>query len=119
MATHILKVNKGDSFKFRLPVQDFMLTRYDVIYFAIMNPNQGLENALLIQGYTKEDIEVDINGKFIPIKLTSRDTAKFDPGVYYYVVKLQVGGSLDDLGKRIEPDEVRTIIERTKFIINE
>jgi hypothetical protein len=82
-----------------------------------MCPNQQLEDAVIIKGYTLEDQNIETGE--IKIKLTPYDTKYLAPGVYYYTVKLHIGGSLADLGATEEPKEVITLIERTKFIINE
>ena len=120
MSTKIIKLNRGDSYEFEVNIPDkdsnYMLTEQDVVYFAVMFPHQSFEKAFLVKGYTLE--EQDSDGK-ISIKITPNDTRRLQPGVYYYTVKLQRGGTLDIIDDFDEPDEVRTIIERTKFIINE
>ena len=78
-------------------------------------PHQRFEDAILIKGYTREDQNDD--GEII-IKLTARETRNLIPGVYYYTTKLQRGGTLEAIGDDDDPEEVRTIIERTKFIVN-
>lgn len=126
MSTNIIKINRGDSFEFftRIPeksnsLNNYMLRPTDALYFAILYPHKKFEDAILIKGYTGSDSEVNTETGEIKIKLTPRDTKCLVPGVYYYTTKLQIGGSLEDLGASIEPEEVRTIIERTKFIVNE
>ena len=125
MSTKIIKINRGDSYKFYIsipsienPYINYILDeRKDVVYFAVMNPHQRFEDSIILHGYTAED--QDENTGEIEIKLTPNDTRQLTPGIYYYTVKLQRGGSLDFINDYDEPDEVRTIIERTKFIINE
>ena len=123
MSTRIIKINRGDSFEFPMIItkknstEPYFLTINDALYFAILNPHQRFEDAIILQGYTKEEQNLE-TGEII-IKLTPQDTRCLTPGVYYYCVKLQIGGSLNDLGVREEPDEVRTIVERTKFIIHD
>lgn len=124
MSTKIIKLNRGDSFEFTINIPDkldpsvnYELTERDVVYFAVMNPHQPFEKAFLIQGYTTED-QTDGPG-IITVRLTPNDTRRIAPGVYYYTVKLQRGGSIGLINDFDEPDEVRTIIERTKFIVNE
>ena len=58
------------------------------------------------------------NGE-ITVNITPNDTRSLTPGIYYYTAKLQRGGTLEVLNDFDEPDEVTTLIERTKFIINE
>ena len=125
MSNRIIKLNRGDSFETTISIPDKKIpsTNYiladqkDVVYFAIMNPHQRFEDAIVLQGYTFEDQDEE-TGEII-IRLTPNDTRHLAPGVYYYTVKLQRGGTLNYINDKDEPDEVRTIIERTKFIINE
>lgn len=117
MSTYIIKINRGDSFDFDFTIPN--LGNTDALYFALMYPHQKFENALLIKGYKGNDPEVDNKTGNINIKILPSETKLLEPGVYYYTIKLHRGGSLNDLGATVEPDEVSTIIERTKFIINE
>ncbi len=124
MSTRIIKINRGDSFEMDIKVPDrtdptkpYFLTARDVIYFALMYPNQRFEDAIFVKGYTLE--EQDVKTGEITIKIVPNDTRALAPGVYYYTAKLQRGGTLEVLDDFDEPDEVRTIIERTKFILNE
>ena len=124
MSINIYKVNRGGSFEFKtvIPERDnwsknYFLTAKDALYFALLYPNQRFEDAILIKGYTVEDQD-DETGEII-IKLTPNETRSLTPGIYYYTTKLQCGGTLEAVGDFDEPEEVRTIIERTKFIINE
>lgn len=124
MSTKIIKINRGDSFSFdvRIPLKEDLTKNYklkdtDVLYFALLYPHQPFEDAILIKGYTAEDQDVKTNE--ISIALTPNDTRSLTPGIYYYTVKLQCGGTIETVSDNDEPKEVRTIIERTKFIINE
>lgn len=126
MAKNIIKLNRGDSYEFKIRIPDkedstknFILTGSDVIYFALLYPHQRFEDAILIKGYDHTDyiIEKGINTGEILIKIEPRDTRRLAPGIYYYTVKLQRGGTLINVKDCDEPDEVRTIIDRTKFII--
>lgn len=127
MAKNIIKLNRGDSYEFKVHIPDknmaknYILTEADVLYFALLYPHQRFDEAILIKGYVHTDhiIENGVNTGEILIKIAPKDTKQLDPGVYYYTVKLQRGGTLDVVDDFDEPDEVRTIIERTKFIINE
>lgn len=126
MSTNIIKINRGDSYEFITEIPDkndlsknYILKATDALYFALLYPHQKFEDALILKGYSGSDPEVDRSSGEITIKITHADTKDLAPGVYYYTTKLQIGGSLEDLGATREPDEVRTIIERTKFIINE
>ena len=123
MSTSIIKINRGDSYKFDIEVTEknssskHLLMANEVVYFALVYPHQRFEEAILIKGYTLDDQDVD-TGK-ISVKITPNDTRSLTPGVYYYTAKLQRGGTLETVNDFDEPDEVRTLIERTKFIINE
>ena len=124
MSTRIIKINRGDSFELPVIIPDkadytkpYFLTSKDALYFALMYPNQRFEEAIFVKGYTLE--EQDVKTGEIIIKIVPNDTRALTPGVYYYTAKLQRGGTLEVLDDFDEPDEVRTIIERTKFIINE
>ena len=124
MSTRIIKINRGDSFELSvvIPRKDdytkpYFLTSRDALYFALMYPNQRFEDAIFVKGYTLE--EQDVKTGEIIVKVVPNDTRALTPGVYYYTAKLQRGGTLEVLDDFDEPDEVRTIIERTKFIINE
>lgn len=130
MAKNIIKLNRGDSYEFKvsIPVLDeegniinYILTGSDVVYFALLYPHQRFEDAILIKGYDHTDhiIERGKNTGEILIKIEPKDTRRLAPGIYYYTVKLQRGGSLINTKDCDEPDEVKTIIERTKFIIND
>jgi len=126
MAKNIIKLNRGDSYEFKISIPDkedstknFILTGSDVIYFALLHPHQRFEDAILIKGYDHTDhiIENGKNTGEILIRIEPRDTRRLAPGIYYYTVKLQRGGTLITVKDCDEPDEVRTIIDRTKFII--
>jgi len=124
MSKNIIKINRGDTFEYPIRVYDkqdynknYLLTANDVVYFALLYPNQRFEDAILIQGYTHEDQNQD-NGEIV-IKLSVNNTRGLTPGIYYYTVKLQRGGTLEAIDDFDNPEEVRTLIERTKFIINE
>ena len=124
MATKIIRINCGDTFE--LPVyipnkKEYIVPHRlekdkEAVYFAIMYPHQRFEDAIILKGYTTEDQGED---GYINVKLTANDTRRLQPGVYYYTVKLQRGGTLDVIDDFDDPEEVRTIIERTKFIVNE
>ena len=124
MSTRIIKMNRGDSYELDIkvfssidPTKPYILTASDAVYFALLNPHQRFEEAILVKGYTLEDQNV-ANGE-ITVKIVPNDTRSLTPGVYYYTAKLQRGGTLETLNDFDEPDEVTTLIERTKFIINE
>lgn len=115
MATTIIKITRGDSFAFELNYP--ILKSNEVIYFAIGYPNKSFEDSLVIKGYTTED--QDIKTGVISIRLSPKETRSFAPGVYYYTIKYQRGGSFETVGDLDDPEEVKTLVERTKFIVCE
>lgn len=128
MAKNIIKLNRGDSYEFKVSVPDkedstknFILTDTDAIYFALLYPHQRFEDAILIKGYDYTDhiIENGKNTGEILIKIEPKDTKCLAPGTYYYTIKLQRGGTLGVIDDWDAAEEIRTIIERTKFIIND
>ncbi len=120
MSTQIIKLNKGDSYEFPFVFKDkngalqFLKTD-EVIYFAIVLPNQAFEDAVIVKGYTAEDQNAE-NAELL-IKITPNDTRQLSPGSYYYTLKYQRGGTLDVINDLDNAVEVRTLIDRTKFII--
>ena len=124
MSKNIIKINRGDSFESSINIpnkidtaQKYLLAANEAVYFAILYPHQRFEDAILIKGYTLEDQDKE-TGEIL-VKVTPKDTENLLPGIYYYTVKLRRGESLHTIDENIELEEVRTIIERTKFIINE
>lgn len=124
MSVNIIKVNRGDSFELHLRITEkfdldkkHLLLANEVVYFALLYPNQRFEDALILRGYTLEDQNPDTGE--IKISITPSDTRRLAPGIYYYTVKLQRGGTFEIINDCDEPDEVRTLVERTKFILNE
>ena len=127
MASNIIKLNRGDSCEFIVKITEkndptkpyILVDNQDIIYFAILFPHQPFEKACpnLIWGYEPTDQNPETGE--ITIKLRPSETRCLTPGIYYYTVKLQRGGTLAVLNDNDNPDEVRTIIERTKFIVNE
>ena len=124
MSTNIIKLNRGDSLEFDIVIPDredrsknYILTANDVLYFALMYPNQRFEDALLLKGFDLKDQNPRTGS--VSVKLVPNDTRALTPGLYYFTAKLQRGGTLELVDDFDEPDEGRTIIERTKFILNE
>lgn len=115
----IITVNRGDSFSFPLYLNcgtnlEPILYNIDssvVVYFAVMEPNQPFEEALIKKRYTAADC--DENGNVI-IKFRPKDTQCVLPGKYYYQVKVQRFNSDDP-----EDYEVDTVVDKTLFWIME
>ncbi len=129
MAKNIIKLNRGDSHSFKISIPDkkyttknYILNGSDVVYFALLYPHQRFEDAIITKGYdcTDQIVKNGENTGEILIKIDPNDTKCLAPGIYYYTVKLYQGGKLNEIdGSYDSAIEVRTIIERTKFIINE
>lgn len=115
----IITVNRGDSFTLPLALNygtnldpyKYTLSDSCVVYFAVMEPNQPFEEALIKKRYTAKDADADGN---IIIKFKPQDTQCVLPGKYYYQVKLQRFNSTT-----AEDYEVDTIVDKTLFYILE
>ena len=84
------------------------LKESDALYFALMEPSQAFEDAVIKKKYTC-DSKKDENGATLVI-LAPQDTENLLVGKYYYTVKYR---SFDELNN----EWVRTIIKPTLFII--
>ena len=109
----IVIVNRGDTFSIDVfvnigtllfPIQ-YVLNEDDKVYFALMEPNQPFEHALIRKVFTKDNLD---EGNNVVMDFKPEDTEFLLPGLYYYQVKL-----VRSTG------EVDTIIQKTKFIIND
>lgn len=118
----IIKINRGDTFSLDVfinlgtclePVQ-YVLEEDDRVYFALMEPNQSFEHALMRREFTKADLDED---DFVHMEFSNEQTEYLMPGTYYYMVKLvrKVPTESGEENKCI----VDTIIPKTKFIIME
>lgn len=102
-----LHIHRGDTFSIdciiysgnNLNRELYNLNDGDEIYFALLEPNQCWENAIL----KKNSIDADSKIKFDP-----KDTMCLIPGLYYYQVKL-----------RNKDGEVYTLCNRSKLYILE
>lgn len=134
MSNKIIKLNRGDSYEFSVKITQknsnnpyLLELGRDIVYFAVMLPHQSFENAcknaypMQVKGYWAEDEDQDISSGNITIKIEPKDTRCLAPGIYYYTVKLLrvIKGGNRAIIDSDELEEVRTVIERTKFIINE
>lgn len=110
--TNIIKMIRGDSFAFNVNVEDsesdtgnYMLAEDDAMYIGVMFPHQKFEDALIKKKLVKADQEDD--GTLL-VTIDPEDTIDLHPGVYYYAVKLRQGDG-----------KITTVINKTKFIIND
>lgn len=99
----IITLNRGDTLYTPIeinsntvvnPVQ-YTLQDNDTLYFALMEPNQSFENALIKKVYNSSS-ETDDKGNVL-LKLETSDTECLHTGKYYYTVKLKHGNRLTTL----------------------
>ena len=113
-STKIIEITRGDSFMYPLFInvgsemypQRYSLKDGDTVYFAVMEPNQKFEDAIIKQVYTSTDEETE-DGDLI-IKLKSDDTQHLHSGKYFYTIKVKFSDS--EL-------PVQTIIDNREFWI--
>jgi hypothetical protein len=123
MSYNIITLNRGDSYPFTLYIDDpnsqdgiYRLKDDDTVYLGIMDPHQLFENALVRKKYTADDMDEAGN---ISIVIKPEDTIDLYPGIYYYAVKLHKLSPANQETGDSEIDEVLTVINKTKFIIND
>lgn len=119
----IISINRGDSFTLDVfinlgtciePIQ-YQLQPGDKVYFALMEPNQSFEHALMRREFTNVDLDED---DFVSMKFDSEQTEYLLPGTYYYTVKLARAEESSESGEETKYT-VDTIIPKTKFVIIE
>lgn len=123
MSYNIITLNRGDSYPLTLSIDDpnsptgyYVLKDDDAVYFGVMDPHQLFENALIRKKFTAEDMDEAGN---LSIVINPDDTIDLYPGIYYYAVKLHKSSPANQETGEDEIDEVLTIINKTKFIIND
>ena len=113
----IITISRGDSFALKVfinlgttlePIQ-YYLEGNDKLYFALMEPHQPFENALIRRVFT--NVNADEDG-LVVMDFDSEMTEFIMPGNYYYMIKLVRPG--EESG---EEEKVDTIISKTKFVI--
>ena len=110
----IIKINRGDSFSLDVFINlgtciepiPCILGESDKVYFALMEPNQPFECALMRREFTRADESEDGH---VSMNFASDQTEYLMPGTYYYMIKLYRG----------KENLVDTIVAKTKFIIAE
>lgn len=119
MANNIITINRGDTFTFDFTIDDdssesgrYILSNDDVLYFGLMDPHQPFECALVKKRFTADDCDSAGN---LTITISPEDTVDLIPGVYYYSIKLH---RLQDTEEEYI-DEVITVVNKTKFVIND
>lgn len=130
MAKNIIKINRGDYYSFYMTIEDdsrpneiYELQPNDILYFALLNPHDKFEDAIILRGYTYSDALVfnTSAGQIhtFKIELNREDTRNLSPGIYYYTFKLQKNAKSEAVNLKDPNAQLTTIIERTKLIINE
>ena len=112
----IITLSRGDSFTLEVYVNlgtelepvEYRLGYGDSLYFALMEPNQPFEHALIRKEYTQDDVNEE---GLVVMKFQAEDTEFLMPGNYYYMIKLARPG--EESGEVL----VDTIISKTKFVI--
>ena len=102
--THPIKINIGN----KLYPKYYRLNSTDRLYFALMEPNQAFEDAVLKKVFDFTSPQ-DVDGNTLLI-LKPTDTEKLLVGKYYYMIKLR---SVDAFGQEM----VKTIVSPTLFWI--
>ena len=123
MSANIIVLNRGDSYLFTFFIEDknssegiYRLKDDDAVYFGVMDPHQLFENALIRKKYTAEDMDEAGN---IAVEIVPEDTIDLYPGIYYYAIKLHKLSPAKPELNEPEVDSVSTVINKTKFIIND
>jgi len=92
---NIITLSRGDSFTVPLFINRgtvleevrYNLKTGDKVFFALLEPNQKFEDAILKKVYTK-DSEQTSEGDIL-ISVSSTDTENLVEGLYYYTIKLK------------------------------
>lgn len=108
----LITLNRGDVFSLNVLVNAgtviepaiYKMQEGDKLYFALMEPHQPFEFALIRKVFTKDDQDEEGN---VLMNFKSEDTEYLIPGRYYYMVKLF----------RTDGELVDTIISKTLFTI--
>lgn len=130
MSANIIKINRGDCYSFMMSIEDesdpnniYEFQPNDILYFALLNPHDRFEDAIILRGYTYADakeVSTSIGTVHLfEIALSRDDTKNLAPGVYYYTFKLQKNAKSTALAFNEPNAQLTTVIERTKLIINE
>ena len=112
-----ITINRGDTFKVPIFIDiskdifhniRFPFTQKDELYFFLLEPNTSIKHPLLMQVYTRDDLNE--NGDIV-LKFIHDDTDWIVPGTYYYEIKLRA--PYQDGMK----DALVTVVPRRKFTI--
>ena len=121
----IITITRGDTFTTsifinlgtELDPKQGILQDGDLVCFALCEPNQPFEHAIIKKVMTNKDLDENNN---VILEFKHNDTQFLLPGVYYYQIKAYFPyGTVSDEDSGIRDAEVHTIIPKTKFIIVE
>lgn len=110
---NVITLNRGDSLSLPIklytnnsfPREDkLILEDGDLIFFALMEPNQKFECSVIKKEYDQSDFDSEGN---LVLQLDPLDTMGLHSGVYYYELKLL----------KHSDDSITTLIPKTQFII--
>ena len=90
----IITVNRGDNFTINTRInlgttlypEYYHLKAGDIVYFALMEPNQHFEHALIRKVFTMDDMDED---GYLSMSFAEEDTEYLIAGTYYYMLKLK------------------------------
>ena len=97
--TKIIELTRGDSFLYPLFInvgtemfpERYLLKDGDFLYFAVMEPHQKFEDAIIKKVYTSIS-DTNEDGDVL-IGLRSEDTEYLSTGKYYYTIKAKFSDS--------------------------
>lgn len=121
MSKNIITLTRGDTFDFNVAVYEELYGNYytgtragDKIVFKILLPHQSFfdDNPIYEDTITLQDNNPNDECIFY---LEHEDTVNIPVGVYYYAVKL----IRDPQENEDFPRQVLTLINKTKFVIND
>lgn len=116
----IVTVSRGDTFSINVFINlgtdlfplKYILQPGDKLYFALMEPNQPFEHAIMRREFTNEDLNRDDE---VVMNFPPDQTEYLMPGTYYYTVKLARKNLNEESGSNSVI--VDTIIGNRKFIL--
>ena len=112
-----IRLSRGDSFQVPFyinqgtgmdPLVYVMIPEVE-FYFAVMEPNQPWEQAIIKKRYTVADTENDA----VILQLEPQDTMCLLPGLYYYQIKLRI------YDHHLQKYVVNTLCPKMQFWIEE
>lgn len=105
-----LFLNKGTALK---PLRRTLSSK-DAVYFAIMEPNQPFEDAIVKKKFTNKDVN---KNKDVVVKITPDDTACLIPGKYFYQIKAKFINTAEIFNADIEIVDETTLLAGTELML--